>query len=102
MVDVQTLGEYPTTVDRIRLSDMKQSTIVWELVALNGDAQLHEFTLKAGENPTLPDSDYGKYRVIAPEGADRFVLRRGTKYRIELWGGDTIFARRSATFALGG
>jgi len=36
VVDVQTLGEYPTTVDRIRLSDLNQSTVVWEIATANG------------------------------------------------------------------
>jgi hypothetical protein len=36
VVDVQTLGEYPTTVDRICLSDLNQSTVVWEIATANG------------------------------------------------------------------
>jgi hypothetical protein len=31
VVDVQILGEYPTTVNRIRLSDLSQSAVVWEV-----------------------------------------------------------------------
>lgn len=40
VVDVQTLGEYPTTVDRIRLSDLNQSTVVWEIATANGTPQI--------------------------------------------------------------
>jgi hypothetical protein len=29
-VDVQTLGEYPTTVNQFRLSDVNQSAVLWE------------------------------------------------------------------------
>ena len=101
-VDVQTLGEYPTTVNRIRLSDMNQSAILWEVVTLQGDAQLHEFTLKMGENPALLDPDHGTYRVVTPQGVERFILQRGTKYRIELCGGKSILTRRCVTFQFGG
>ena len=101
LVDVQTLGEYQTTVTRVRLTDLNHATVVWEITAGNGGAQIHALTLKAGENLAKIDADFGTYRVIVPEGADRFVLRSGTKYRIELWGGSSVFTRDSATFDLG-
>jgi hypothetical protein len=40
VVDVQTLGEYPTTVDRICLSDLNQSTVVWEIATASGTPQI--------------------------------------------------------------
>ena len=101
VVDVQTLGEYPTTVTRIRLTDLNHSTVVWEITADDGRAQIHTLTLNAGENPAKIDADFGKYRVIIPERADHFSLRSGTKYRIELWGGRSVLTRDSAIFDLG-
>jgi len=100
-VDVQTLGEYQTTVSRIRLSDINQSAVVWELATANGTPQIHEFTLKPGENPALLESSPGTYRVVVPAGGNLFLLEKARKYRIELWGGSTIFTKRSATFEFG-
>jgi hypothetical protein len=65
-VDVQMLGEYPTTVNRVRLSDLDHPAVVWEIVTLHADTELHDFTLKMGENPALLDADHGSYRVVAP------------------------------------
>jgi hypothetical protein len=98
-VDVQTLGEYPTTVNRIRLLDANRS-VVWEVVAQNRDAQLRMLVLKSGKNPSLVEADHGAFRVVAPTGVDSFVLSHGTKYRLELWGGSGVFSRTSATFVL--
>jgi hypothetical protein len=98
-VDVQTLGEYPTAVNHIRLSDVNQSAVLWEV---QGDAQIHKFTLRMGENPASLWADHGLYRVVTPEGVERFVLRRGTTYRIELWGGKGLFPKRRATFLFNG
>jgi hypothetical protein len=99
-VDVQTLGEYPTTINRIRLLDANRS-VVWEVVAQNRDAQLRMLVLKSGKNPSLVEADHGAYRVVAPTGGDSFVLSHGTKYKLELWGGSGVFSRSSATFVLG-
>jgi len=98
-VDVQTLGEYPTSVNHIRLSDANQSVVLWEV---QGDAQIHKFTLKMGENPALLDADHGAYRVVTPQGVERFILQRGRTYRIELWGGNSLLTKRSATFLFNG
>jgi hypothetical protein len=102
VVDVQTLGEYPTTVSRIRLSDVSQSKIVWEVEVERGTPQIHEFSLRPDDNSPALESQYGDYRVVAPKGDSRFVLRKGVRYRIEVWGGKTDFTKRSATFSFAG
>jgi hypothetical protein len=50
VVDVQMLGEYPTTVSRIRFSDLSQSKIVWEVKAERGIPQVHEFSLRPDDS----------------------------------------------------
>jgi hypothetical protein len=100
-VDVQTLGEYQATVNRIRLYDVNQGTVVWEIASQNGDAQIHQFILKTGENPAALDAAAGAYSVIVPKGADRFALHKGTKYRLDLSNGSTVFSKSSATFTFG-
>jgi len=101
MVDVQTWGEYPTTVTRIRLSDVDQSTVVWELVTAEGIPQIHRFMLNPGENRSLLQSRPGIYRVLVPSNSDLFTLEKGHRYRVELWGGGSVLAKRSTIFQFG-
>jgi hypothetical protein len=101
-VDVRMLGAYQTTVNRIRLYNEDQGTIVWELAAQNDDVQIHQFILKTGDNPVVLSSVAGKYSVIVPKGADRFALHKGTKYRLELSSGYTLLSKSSASFEFGG
>jgi hypothetical protein len=98
--DVSTLGEYPTTVTKIRLSDAESNAVVWE-VSANGVAQLHGLTLVAGQNPARIAADYGSYRVVTPSSSESFLLREGTEYRIELWGGSGVLTKKSASFHFG-
>jgi hypothetical protein len=100
VVDVQTLGEYPTTVNRIRLSDLNHSSVVWEIAAANGTPQIDRFMLKAAENPATLEANFGTYRIVAPTSGIGFLLRKGSKYKIELWGGTTVFTKRSAIVQL--
>jgi hypothetical protein len=97
-VDVQTLGEYPTTVKRIRLSERNRSAVVWEVAASDGTPQIHLFTLKPGDNPALLEANSGSYRVVVPVARPLFLLKKGAKYRVEIWGGETFLTKRSATF----
>jgi len=99
VVDVQTLGEYPTTVNRIRLIDLRESKVVWEIVRQSGTPQIHEFSLKPDNNSTVIDAQYGDYRVVAPAGTSHFALGKGVKYRIELWGGESDLTKSSGIFS---
>jgi hypothetical protein len=99
-IDVQTLGEYQTTVNRVRLLDMSRS-VVWEIAAQGRDAQIRELVLMAGNNESQVEPEYGAYQVLTPKGADHFILSRGMKYTIELWGSNNVLSRSSATFVLG-
>jgi len=101
VVDVSFLGEYPTTVKRIRLSDLKNRAVVWELRTANGIPQIHGLTLNEGENAAQIDAAAGSYRTVVPSGYDTFELRRGVEYRLELWGGSTILSKSSSSFLLG-
>lgn len=98
-VDVRTLGEYQTTVARIRLSDLSSRAVVWE-VRSNDTAQIRGFTLNDGENAVQIRADHGSYRIIVPSGSSTFQLRRGIGYRLELWGGSTVLTKRSTSFSL--
>jgi hypothetical protein len=99
-VDVSTLGEYPTTVTRIRLSNVNSRAVVWELAADNGEAQMHGFTLNEGENASGVDTDTesGHFTVVTPPRSASFVLRKGTEYRLEVWSGRSLLSKRSTVF----
>jgi hypothetical protein len=86
-VDVSTLGEYPTSVSRIRLSEEGSHTILWELATGTRVPQIWGFTLREGINPVEPiDVFQGRqYRIVRPQGQSGFVLRKGVSYRIEIW-----------------
>ena len=65
-VDVQTLGEYQTTINRVRLTDVERRSVVWEIMAQGGTAQFHAFSLVAGSNEALPfEAAHGSYDVVA-------------------------------------
>lgn len=98
-VDVATLGEYPTTIDRIRLLD-SGGTVVWEVSAKRGDAQIYRLILRPGNNPAQLEADHGMYQVVTPKSADYFVLSADREYRIELRGRSGLLSQRSASFAI--
>jgi hypothetical protein len=102
VVDVQTLGEYSTTITRVRLTDLNQSRVVWEIVTERGTPQIHDFALKLNDNSIMLDAQYGDYRVLVPIGASHFALRKGVTYRIELWSGKTVLTKTSGTFSFTG
>jgi hypothetical protein len=86
-VDVQTLGEYQTSIARVRLTDVERQSVVWEVFARSRAPQLHEIVLSHGTNRVLPaEVGLGTYNVIVPEGTATFTLESGRNYRIEVWG----------------
>jgi hypothetical protein len=96
IIDTQTLGEYATTVHEIRLIDLSNDAVVWQLLADSGTPQIHRITLTVGPNAAQIQTPTGGYRVAVPSTGAQFVLRRGTPYRIEVWGAPSKFSRRSA------
>lgn len=98
--DVQTLGEYPTTINEIRLTSIDDGKTVWHIIAGAGVPQIHQLTLKLGINPAQMDSDSGSFRVVVPSDAAQFQLVTGKRYRIEVWGLSSKFSKQSAEFEL--
>lgn len=107
VIDVQTLGEYKTSVARVRLS--RGRDVVWEVKAHDRIPQLHTFQLRVGNNPSVPQECGGGvttcegsrpsngFAVIVPAKASSFTLEPGTKYLIEVWGGESWWSRVTAT-----
>lgn len=86
-LNVETLGEYPTTIRRVRLSDVATRAVLWEIKATDGTPQVHRIRLRLGPNGgTFDDADGGKYSVVVPSAAASFLLRPSTAYVVEVWG----------------
>jgi hypothetical protein len=107
VIDVQTLGEYQTSVARIRLSHGNE--VLWE-VEFRGRSpgrQIHTFPVRVGVNPgSLQECGGGpvascdrpqvddQFAVLV--GAQSFVVERGTTYLLEIWGSNSRWSRVSA------
>jgi len=75
-VDVQTLGEYPTDVAKVRLIDGSNGAVVWEV--RSDAAQLSTFDLNVGENSVGPSHvAWGTFEVVVPKRAGTFTIQRG-------------------------
>lgn len=98
-VDAQTLGEYPSDVARLRVTDASTHRVIWEVKG-HGDPQLGKFALNVGENPVVvDDTRHGAYDVVTPIGQQTFTLLGGGRYIIEAWGQDgNPLTKREAEF----
>ena len=86
-VDVRTLGEYPSSVRKLRLTGLPGQEVLWEVEAEGPVPQLWEIRLVEGENSTkIDEAVHGSYRVVEPSTSDTFFLEAGKDYRIEVWG----------------
>jgi len=99
LVHMETLGEYPTTITRIKLIDMATGTTVWEIHSGGRASQLWRVPLKGDMNPVLPPIANGAYAVTQPQGASSFLLQTGQSYQIQVWGEDPRF-HSSAIFLM--
>ena len=87
IVDVKTLGEYPSSVRKLRLASLPGQEVLWEVEAEGPVPQLWEIRLVEGENPTeIDEAVRGSYRVLEPSTSDTFFLEAGKDYRIDVWG----------------
>ena len=85
-VSVSTLGEYPTSISRVRLEDAKSGAVIWELRAKGKVPQIWGLALRPGRNATeLRDTMNGQYGIIAPKGNAAFFLEKGRLYVIAVW-----------------
>src|SRR6186997_2685035 len=96
VLDVRTLGEYQTSVARVRLTDAGNHAVVWEVSVKSGEPQIDEIVLTPGANSSMLLSvQSGTYEVIVPKGSDTFVLQQSRQYMVEVWGKNGRSARAS-------
>jgi hypothetical protein len=102
-LNVETLGEYPTTIRRVRLSDQATGTVLWEIMATEGTPQVHRIRLRLGPNgPKFIDADGGEYSVVVPSADTPFLLLPATTYVVEVWGERKDRDPSVATFQIDG
>ena len=97
LVDAQNLGEYYSSISRIRLEELSSGVTVWEAVATGarGTSPVWKFVLNSGLN-RLPGNLEG-FRTIVPGPEVEFEIVPGRDYRVVVWGGSK-FSRNSRTF----
>jgi hypothetical protein len=100
-IDTSFFGEYPTTVSRIRMSDVHNRTVLWEIQAATPDTQIRGFSLNEGANPVLIKPTYGSYRLVVPSNSATFTLSNSSVYELELWAGNSDITKASATVWFG-
>ena len=87
VVHIETLGEYMTTVRRVRIDEASTGRVIFDLMTESGTPQIFNFRLSAGENSThIADPEHGSYRVAEPIGKNTFSLQKGIRYRLMIWG----------------
>jgi hypothetical protein len=97
-IDMQTLGEYPTDVARLRLIDASANCVLWDIKGCN-DPQLGTIVLTVGTNDAnVKDVRHGSYDVITPRNAKTFEIRPGTRYIVEAWRYPLRFSKANAGF----
>ncbi len=87
VVRVESYGEYPTKVGRIRITDANGG-IVLDLENYEKPPSLWRFLLKEGRNP-IPLSlfpDWSDYEVRFPVDQDHFYLSQEVIYDIQICG----------------
>lgn len=90
-LDVQTLGEYKTSISRIRVSD-DRGAVVWEVRAEGLAPQIFSIKLRCGSNSVfIPE--YPEYKVLVPQ-APTFVLHGKATYVAEVWSPRGPFSAR--------
>jgi hypothetical protein len=98
IIDVATLGEYPTAIKRLRILSQSNDAVVWEISASTGLAELWSVELSLGSNPSQPpEALHGEFSVVFPLDVDAFSLEPNVMYRIEAWGSGRWPARVEIT-----
>ena len=62
IIDVQTLGEYGTSISRIRLTNATTKTVVWELASKSGEPRIWTVKVQPGSNETRVDAEAGTFQ----------------------------------------
>jgi hypothetical protein len=95
-LDVQTLGEYPTSISRIRISN-DRGKVIWDARARGRAPQIRTVKLRCGSNSVLVP-EYPEYQTSVPK-SPTFVLHAKETYIAEVWNRHALLPAR-ASFSL--
>lgn len=82
-VHAEFLGEYPSDVGVIEVTDLSTGHAVWRVKPVGDMFQIHSFDLRAGSNPSALEPSWGRTRTTVPAKGD-FALSRGPYYRVSV------------------
>lgn len=89
-VHLESLGEYPTSVGRLLLTDVQSGQTIWDARRSAGTPQLWKISFQAGENSAQPVGVVGggSFDIAIPQEAPSFSLEPERKYRLTVWSED--------------
>lgn len=79
-VHFETLGEYPSDIDRIQVVEYESGRMVWRATARGEMFQLDRFLMVPGLNIDILKPSYGRVQTEIPAQGS-FTLQRGIAYR---------------------
>jgi hypothetical protein len=103
LLDVQTFGNYPTTVTSLRLRETESQRVLWEAHA-GGALRISRVAFSLGQNP---GSDHpvevaeGTLEVTVPPRGVPFFLAAGVRYEVRLCGTSSRVSCVTRKFVLG-
>ena len=92
-LDVQTLGEYMTSISRIRISD-DRGIVIWDVRAKGQVPQIWTVKLSCGSNSVFVP-DHPEYQVFAPKSST-FILHAKATYFVQVWNPHSLLPARTS------
>ncbi len=103
-VDVQTLGEYPSNLSHLKISDASDHHPVVEIFSV-GEQQFRTLVLTSAGDCIWamdPEGEHSGYRVVRPAKGP-CKLMPGRRYKVEVWGHDDLtLTKRTSEFRMPG
>ena len=101
VMHMEVLGEYPSDIRSVEISDERRSTPIWRIVAHGEMFQVHSIPIRAGDNPFNIAPEWGASRQEAPNVGTTFRLDVGRAYRVRICPSSMLGLCRSAAFTFG-
>jgi hypothetical protein len=89
-VGVQTLGEYPTSLSRIEITESQSGQVIWQVLPSGKFFQIHFFELQQGRNLGKLDLFWGDARTVVPRDGQPFFLDPDTEYKVRVCAGEGL------------
>jgi hypothetical protein len=99
-VHFETLGEYPSDIDRIEVVEQESGRMVWRVKARGEMFQLDQFQLVPGLNAGEPQPSWGSVQTEMPAHGS-FKIQRGIAYRASVCFRGWPYICRDADFTIG-